>query len=302
MIISHIITHSGQFHLDELMASAILLTIYPEAKITRTRDSKTIQNRSDTTIVIDVGEKYEPGTLNFDHHQRGGSGIRSTGIPYASAGMIWKFYGERCIETIFQEYNPRLHSTLDREYIQGIDASDNGYTPNPHIAEDIKTLELGKIIHEFYPTFLENDKAEDEIFLETLKFCQNLLIRWIKTSYAKLEGETLIQKYIQEDRDNPTILFLTKPIPWKEAVAKHPEILYVIFPANKQWYCQCVPIEPKSFACRQPLPESWGGRSSEDLAKITGVKDATFAHKNLFICGAQSHQGIAKLARIAAGD
>jgi uncharacterized UPF0160 family protein len=61
-------THSGAFHMDEVLG-ATMLTKYTkewkDAKITRTRDEKILAGLD---LIIDVGGKYDPATLRFDHH------------------------------------------------------------------------------------------------------------------------------------------------------------------------------------------------------------------------------------------
>lgn len=66
-----ICTHDGQAHADEIAALAILLWIFPEAYVNRTRTGHIIEDHlsSDDKIVVDVGEVYDPERLAFDHHQ-----------------------------------------------------------------------------------------------------------------------------------------------------------------------------------------------------------------------------------------
>ena len=67
-----ILTHAGTFHADEISAIALLLSVYPGSEITRTYDGETVKAaQADyvTTFVVDIGRQYQPGMLNFDHHQ-----------------------------------------------------------------------------------------------------------------------------------------------------------------------------------------------------------------------------------------
>jgi len=65
----NIITHSGQFHADEIFACALLLELVEEMPILRTRDINDSMLENSLTYVIDVGGQYDAGSLNFDHHQ-----------------------------------------------------------------------------------------------------------------------------------------------------------------------------------------------------------------------------------------
>lgn len=66
-----ILTHAGTFHADEISAVALLLSVYPGAQVTRTYDAETVKaaQADQNTFVVDIGRQYQPGMLNFDHHQ-----------------------------------------------------------------------------------------------------------------------------------------------------------------------------------------------------------------------------------------
>ena len=68
MSVSLILTHPGRAHRDDLYACALLLALQPRAALERR--SPTPQELDDPAVaVVDVGERYEPERLNFDHHQ-----------------------------------------------------------------------------------------------------------------------------------------------------------------------------------------------------------------------------------------
>ena len=79
---ANVITHSGEFHADDVFAVAIL-SFLKEIKLTRTRDIGVL---NDDTIIVDIGGKYD-GKRYFDHHQ-GLKEKRDNGSSYASAGLI----------------------------------------------------------------------------------------------------------------------------------------------------------------------------------------------------------------------
>ena len=114
------ITHSGKFHADEVMATVILEKIMPVNLLRISKVPKTNPN----IIVFDIGGG------KFDHHQENKNGERENGIPYASAGLIWKEFGLEIIkkfaaDTQNLDYN-RIFQNIDQKLIQGIDAIDNG--------------------------------------------------------------------------------------------------------------------------------------------------------------------------------
>ena len=57
--------HSGYYHLDELMALSIVSLVEDKLNIIRTREEDILES---CDFRIDVGNKYDPETGDFDHH------------------------------------------------------------------------------------------------------------------------------------------------------------------------------------------------------------------------------------------
>ena len=66
--------------------------------------------------------------------------------------------------------------------------------------------------------------------------------------------------------------------------------------ASKSWRVQSVPLDPSSFANRNPLKEEWRGLSEEATAAASGIPDVVFVHASGFIGGAKSYEGTLKMA------
>jgi len=66
-----IITHSGNFHADDIFAVATIALILDrdgeKYEITRTRDESVIATGD---YVVDVGGEHDPEIDHFDHHQK----------------------------------------------------------------------------------------------------------------------------------------------------------------------------------------------------------------------------------------
>ena len=62
-------THSGAFHCDEVMASALLLRTeeFKKSIIVRTRDQEILEQLD---VLYDVGGDFDAKKKMFDHHQR----------------------------------------------------------------------------------------------------------------------------------------------------------------------------------------------------------------------------------------
>ena len=79
-----LITHSEEFHTDDVFATALLLHIFPDAEVIRSRN-ETIITTGD--IVYDVGKLYDPSRERYDHHQEQAD-RRDNGIIYSSFGLL----------------------------------------------------------------------------------------------------------------------------------------------------------------------------------------------------------------------
>ena len=91
MTIAFLVTHSGGFHADELLSSAVLTRLFPEARLIRSRDEAWTKPAPDR-LVYDVGRAYDPAAGIFDHHQREAP-LREDGRPFSSFGLIWRSFG-----------------------------------------------------------------------------------------------------------------------------------------------------------------------------------------------------------------
>ena len=95
-------THHGTFHNDEVLACTMLklLPEYKEAAIVRTRDEEVLKG---CQIVVDVGGKYDPAALLYDHHQREFTETYSEAhdvTKLSSAGLVFKHHGKDVITAI----------------------------------------------------------------------------------------------------------------------------------------------------------------------------------------------------------
>lgn len=281
-----IVTHSGNFHADDVFSIAALKNIFPSFTLIRTRNKDVIAKAD---IVIDVGGEYDPETGRFDHHQRGGAGARESGVPFSSFGLIWQKYGlELC------QGDQEVADALDAGLVSTIDAIDCGYAQG--VSEGIS---LSQTISMFNPTWQE-DSEFDECFDQAVEFASRILKRFIAAASGGINAKSIVAKAI-EDAADPRIIVLEKYTPWKKTVHALSELaLYVVYPSDTgQWRIQTVPVEPGSFENRKSLPKEWAGLSDEALQQVTGIADAMFCHNGLFIAGADSFESTMKMASIA---
>lgn len=284
------VTHGGTFHADEVMATVILNKIFKNLAVCRT--FKVPDDLEENVIVYDIGF----GT--YDHHQKGGNGARENGIPYAACGLIWKEFGDKIVA---ESSNPELvWNLIDRDFIQGIDAIDNGTMPKTDYPA--QAMNFSDIIAEFNPRW-DSDEEADDAFAKAVSLAEIVFDNVLASANSKAKAQKVVEKAIEDSEGH--IMVLEQFVPWQEFVfsstnLKASEVQFVVFPANRGGYnWQCVPDELGSFGQRKSVPKEWRGLSDRELQKVTGVETATFCHPAGFIGGAETLEDAYALAKKA---
>ncbi len=294
-----LLTHNGTFHADDVFACATFLLAHPgeEWQIVRSRDRGDIEKAD---AVLDTGGMYDPNRLRFDHHQEGGAGIRENAIPYAAFGLVWKEYGAViCGGDFF------ISKQIDDGLVSSLDANDNGvkiyeelYPVSPFdLAQYVKVWNhTWKEEEKYGPDVAENDLAA---FLQLVDWAKGLITREITRYKDKNAAHELVLSAYEKAEDKRLII-LDQYLPWQSAIMNYPEPLFVVHPSyDGKWAVKAVPMEENSFEPRKSLPKSWGGKEGEELAKVSGVPDATFCHNGCHLAVAKTKDGVIKLAELA---
>lgn len=287
-----IITHSGSYHADDILAVATLGHIHgglDKIEIIRSRDPEII---SGGDYVVDVGGVYDSKTKRFDHHQPEGAGSRENGIPYASFGLVWKEFGEKICGS------EKIADTIDRKLAAPIDAEDNGVAIAKFVLPGVATYRFQEFMHSFEPTWKEKDVSIDDIFSMLVKIGYELIEREIKMARHEIEAESLVLK-AYEDSEDKRIIVLDLDYPWGKALSLKPEPIYVVYPKREIWHVKAVRNNPATFENRKSLPAEWAGKRNEEFALISNVPDAIFCHVKLFTCTSKSRAGAIALAKKA---
>lgn len=285
-----VVTHSGNFHADEVFACATLALSFGNINIVRSRDEKII---SESKIVVDVGGEYSPEKGRFDHHQNGGAGQRENNIPYASFGLIWKEYGEKlCI-------NKEVWGKVDERLVAPIDAGDNGFELI-HLVTEVSPYSISAMIGSFNASWSEdNETINDDNFFKMVQWAKEILSREILYATDFVRAKSIVEKSYEEAKDK-RIIILDGPYPASDVLQQHPEPLYVVKPRRDgKWGIKCVSTKESNFSNRKNLPKEWAGLVDEELQNVTGIKDALFCHRGLFLALAASKDGALGLARLA---
>jgi uncharacterized UPF0160 family protein len=303
-----IVTHGGKFHADDAWAVATLKVLYPDADLVRTRDPAIIATAD---FVIDVGGIWDPATGRFDHHQKGFSGARQSGVPYASAGLVWRDYGARCVAALAEAHTGQRLSdeaaqqiayAIDNDVVQYLDLSDVGAAKNAPGGYGLSAVVSG-----YNPNWLDEERlgygeAADAYRLEQFKRAMLFLTEVMANSVKYRVGAALAVEQVRnaEVLEGGRLLYLKNgALPWTTVVRKEmPKVLFVIsHNLNEQRYMlHTVPVSAESFEARADLPAEWAGLRDADLAAVTGVADAGFCHNGRFIAAAKSYEGIYLMA------
>lgn len=292
-----LITHNGSFHADDLFAAATLSILNNgNIKIIRTRDQNVIVKGD---YVFDVGGIYDPDHNLFDHHQKGGAGVRSNGIPYSSFGLVWNKFGEEICG------NKEVSDFVDKKIVQSIDAHDNGFDIFvPHY--DIFPYSAEQIFLANSPTWKESDGHRiDKIFKKEVKKIIPLLLREIEVAKADVEGKNIIIKTYTESKDKKVII-LNNSFPRyliQDTLPLFIEPIYFIYPSGHgdSWKVEAVRENSTTLRSRKLFPESWRGLMNGDpkLREVSGVPDIIFCHQSGFFAHVKSKESAIALAEKA---
>jgi len=303
MTITHLVTHSGGFHADELLSSVILTRLYPEATIVRSRAPEWITPASER-IIYDVGGAYDAAAQIFDHHQRGAP-LREDGQPYSSFGLIWKHYGRAYLAAIGvpADHVEALHQSFDTKFVLPIDLMDNGAL-SPSAAGPLVDLTLPSLLETLKPVFDDRAPgADDRGFHAALAIARAIVEAGIAQRASKLRAESMVLEAIAANGTS-RVLELPMGMPFRPAIVKAgaDHLLFVVHPRDKDWCITGIRKTEDSFEQRADLPLAWAGLSNADLEAVSGVAGATFCHNGRFIAAAKSREAILQMAEIAVAE
>jgi uncharacterized UPF0160 family protein len=267
-----IATHSGTYHLDDVMAGAILSNIFGVDHIIRTRDPAVL---ADAQIVFDVGGGQ------YDHHFVGAE-KRSNGITYSSCGLVWRDFGIRYLKimNVKQDIINDVWAEWDKIMTE-IDAHDNGEGSHENselfIASMIQNLN-GHKPYQFAVSFMR-----EYINAKTFKIIQ------VQNDRKDLKAVV--------DTDPGYIIELPREMIWQELIHEMaPDAKFVIYPRENQWRIFSVPVSPGSFESKISLLPSLCGLRSDDLYAKSGL-DLIFVHATGFTGAGKSRHDVLELAK-----
>jgi len=303
------VTHGGVFHTDELVGLAILAI-----RAGGTQNIEVFRSRSLDVITdivekggyaLDVGGVYEPVKGQYDHHQRGGAGNRDNGVPYATAGLVWKHHAEEAVGHIAYCLGVDLTAgqmaaiiaRVDDELIAVVDSIDTG-----HSRERIDNP-LNMVVNAMKPSWLSSASgaalraAFDAAYVAAYHYLGGVIENAIGDAIAEAEVTAALEK-VEGD-----VLVLSRFMPWQKVLkdnpAAHP-INWVVFQSLEgNWNISAVPMPGTFRDSKRLLPEAWRGLKPDELLAVSGIDDIVFCHPAGFIGGAKSQEGAIAMAKAA---
>ena len=197
-------THGGKFHADDVFATALLMIVRPDIKVTR------------GFVVPDGfdGIVYDVGCGMFDHHQEPRES-RPNGVPYAAFGLLWRVLGAQLVGA----HQARL---LDENFVQPLDLNDNTGEQNS----------LADAIGSFNPVW-DSGEDSDACFWRAVPFAKQVLENEIAAANAVNRADETVQNAYKNSRDG--IVVLPDYMPWKNGLYKT-DALFVVYPSQRGGY------------------------------------------------------------------
>ncbi len=304
MTISHLVTHSGGFHADELLSTVILSRLYPEAELVRTRDKSWIAP-AEGRIIYDVGGEFDAGAGIFDHHQRPNP-LRPNGQPYSSFGLIWAEFGRDYLraQAVPEKDLEQVHAAFDEDFVRPVDLLDNGAVDTAEAGPLFAGLTLPVLLESLKPVFDDRSEgADDTAFHAALTVARAIVEARIRHKAAKLRAADVVLTAIK-DAGTGRVLELPMGMPFRGAVerAGADHLLFVVHPRNSDWALTTIRTGDDTFETRADLPAAWAGLTDAALEQASGVEGAKFCHNARFLAIADSRDAILKMAELAVAE
>ena len=295
-----LITHSGSFHADDVLACSVLRRLFPDSEVVRTRDRELLDSTTDADVVFDVGYEYDPVLRRYDHHQPGRP-HRLDGSPYSSFGLVWLHHGRSYIAPLLGASDSDLIDAvwedMDRRFVLSIDHTDNGYVPEGGVTTSTAT-DISLLVEDFVPAWNDAEADHDARFLAAVELFSTLLERRVSKAASLARARAAVLRAF-ENAPDPRIVVIPDYMPVGSVVRKHgfDQALYLVERSRSgEWFVNCVRPDGEPFGQRKPLPLAWAGLRGQDLAEVSGVADAIFCHGQRFTCAAQSRESALELA------
>ena len=270
------VTHSGNFHIDDIISTIFLSKVLENVVLIRI---PSIENMNLKNKIV-----YDIGFGEFDHHQKNRNGKRKNGIYYSSIGLLWKKYGKKYLRNLDEKNTDKIFEYMDKELIQYIDATDNmqiEYLENKVSPDYIKYCN---------PQWNENI-SEDEAFVYALKLADEFWEVYIKHAIAEVKAIELILN--EEKKSKECYFVFNSDLPYRKAVnlMKNDKIKYMIFKSRREGYDIRIIREKCKFN------ETIMIYKYSNNSNIIGINDLIYVDINGRLCCTKTLESAIKLVK-----
>ncbi len=316
-------THDKRFHIDDVGATALLVTYYNKKhnvtlQLIRSRDPELLKT---SDILIDVGGIYDQSKQRFDHHQDDCNEVFEEGfkIPLSSIGMVWKHYGEELLRMYIQsnpnfsainKWEDHLKPLLTEVYvkiIQEIDAHDNGIVPVEGGKRNYwQHLSLGEIISSMNNSDTNNETEQMRAFRDAIQLFVTIfeikLEEVIRKYFDYNVNYSIVEKVLKESVPNSEYLVITDKLPMihkcLNVLDPNYRIKFLIFHPHDEEYITVKTRNKKDDMFTSLVPLLSYDQTVEKLDNGE-KKDLIFVHKSLFIAKTKTLDLALKLVGLA---
>ncbi len=283
------ITHSGSMHADDVFSTAFLELYLNDIKLLRT--SSISEDVPKNTLVYDIGCK------KFDHHQPDAK-RRKSGIFYCSFGLLWEEFGKDYLYKIGVDNVEDVNNLFITDFVEAIDADDNGQFPKIDANYKVKTL--SDAIRLFNPSYGSLEKENDQ-FLKAVTVAKMLMEEELLNVIGKVKAKEKLIEQLPNVKDH--ILVLKEHLPYLDSLLENDiekKVYFVIFPSNRGGYTiKTVPKSQEDRTYRVAFPETWAGLTNEELENVSKVQGAKFCHNKLFLATCNTKESAINFALTA---
>lgn len=250
------ITHSGRFHVDDVISTIFLSKIIKKVTLIRV---PRLENSEQVNKIV-----YDIGFGKFDHHQKNRNGKRKNGIYYSSIGLLWNEFGKKYLENLKVKNINKTFEFIDTELIQYIDATDNMQT------EYLENKISPDFIKLYNPRWNE-DISEETAFINALKAADDFWNVYIKYAIAEVEAIEIILDKLKKCND--CYLIFNQEMPYRKAIklVNNTKVKYIIFKSRREGYD--IRIITDSYKFKEELINAKDINTSKNL---TGILDLIY--------------------------
>lgn len=271
------VTHSGKFHVDDVISTIFLSKII----------EKVILIRLPVTENLNLKEKivYDIGFGEFDHHQKNRNGQRENGIYYSSIGLLWKKFGKEYLKNLKVKNIDKTFKYMDNELIQYIDATDN--------------IQMEYLESKISPDFVKlcnplwNESiSEDEAFINALKLADEFWNVYIRHAVAEVEAIEIIQDKIEKSTE--CYVIFDKEMPYRKAIKQisNTKVKYIIFKSNREGY----DIRTITDLCKFKN-KIIQAKDINEARNITGIKELLYIDVHGKLCCTQTLESALRIIK-----